>query len=187
MDFDLSDDQLALREGARALLDDLASTDQVRRVADTAERFDRELWAAMVDQGWLGIAVPEPEGGVGLGPVELGVLLEEIGRHVAPIPFLPTALALEISRQVGDIRAAERILAGDLRACIAWSRDQDAVHAERAGNEWQLTGRTDPVAYVPIADLAIVFAADRDGPALFAVDLDRVGRPDAQPAMDLTR
>ncbi len=187
MDFDLSDDQLALREGARALLDDLASTDQVRRVAETADRFDRDLWAAMVDQGWLGIAVPEAEGGVGLGPVELAVLLEEVGSHVAPAPFLPTVLALEVFRRVGDIRAVERTLAGDLRACIAWSKRADAVRAERDGGEWSLTGRPDPVPYGPIADLALVVATDADGPALFGVDLDVMGRPDAEPAMDLTR
>jgi len=187
MDFDLSDDQIALRDSARSLLDDLAAPDRVRRVSETSERWDRDLWAAMVQQGWLGIAVPESEGGVGLGPVELGVLLEEIGRHVAPSPFLPTVLTLEICRRVGDGRAVERILAGDLRACIAWSRQPEAVRAERAGSEWELTGRPDPVPYASIADLAIVFAVDADGPALFAVDLDLLGRPDAEPAMDLTR
>src|ERR1700712_3731126 len=125
MDFDLSDDQLALREGARALLDDLASTDRIRQMAETPERNDSDLWDAMVEQGWLGIAVPEAEGGVGYGPVELAVLLEEIGRHVAPAPFLPTVLALEIFRRVGDVVGVARVLAGDLRACIAWSRKPD--------------------------------------------------------------
>ena len=104
MDFDLSEDQLALRDGARALLDDLADTPRVRLVAETPERWDRDLWSAMVDQGWLGIAVPEAEGGVGLGPVELAVLLEEVGRHVAPAPFLTTVLAIEMFRRVGDGR-----------------------------------------------------------------------------------
>jgi alkylation response protein AidB-like acyl-CoA dehydrogenase len=187
MDFDLSSDQVALRDGARALLDDRCSTVRVRQIAETPERWDRELWSDMVDQGWLGIAVPEAEGGVGYGPVELAVLLEEIGSHVAPTPFLPTVLALEIFRRVGDIRGVERALAGDLRACIAWSRKPDAVRAERSGNEWVLTGRPDPVAFASIADVAVVLATDDDGPALFGVDLDVLGRPDAQPAMDLTR
>ncbi|MGZ4734334.1 MAG: acyl-CoA dehydrogenase family protein [Acidimicrobiia bacterium] len=187
MDFDLSEDQLALQDGARALLDDLAATDRVRRVAETSERWDRDLWQAMVDQGWLGIAVPESEGGVGLGPVELGVLLEEIGRHVAPAPFLPTVLALEVFRRVGDVRAVERILGGDVRACIAWSRRPASVLAEPADGEWVLTGRPDPVPYASVADLALVLATDGDGPALFGVDLDLLGRPSAEPAMDLTR
>ncbi len=187
MDFDLSEDQLALRDVARSLLDDLASTARVRAVAELPERWDRDLWAAMVDQGWLGIATPEAQGGVGLGWVELGVLLEEIGRHVAPAPFLPTVLALEVFRRVGDVRAVERALAGDLRACIAWSRRADAVRAERAGAEWVLTGRPDPVAYASVADIALVLASDEGGPALFGVDLHVLGRPAAEPAMDLSR
>jgi alkylation response protein AidB-like acyl-CoA dehydrogenase len=187
MDFDLSEDQVALRDSARALLDDLAPTTRVRAVAETTERWDRDLWAAMVEQGWLGIATPEDHGGVGLGWVELAVLLEEVGRHVAPAPFLPTVLALETFRQVGDVRAVERVLAGDLRVCIAWNRTPSAVRAERAGREWVLTGRPDPVPFASVADLALVVAVDADGPALFGVDLDVLGRPDAEPAMDLTR
>jgi alkylation response protein AidB-like acyl-CoA dehydrogenase len=187
MDFDLSEDQLALRDGARALLDDLAATTRVRAVAETPERWDRDLWTAMVDQGWLGVATPENQGGVGLGWVELAVLLEEIGRHVAPAPFLPTVLALETFRELGDVRAVDRILGGDLRACIAWSRDAGAVRAEPAGGEWVLTGRPDPVPYASVADIALVLASDGDGPALFGVDLDVLGRPPAEPAMDLTR
>jgi len=187
MDFDLSEDQLALRDGARALLDDLAPPARVRAVAEMPERWDRDLWAALVDQGWLGIATPERQGGIGLGWVELAVLLEAAGRHVAPVPFLPTVLALDVFRRVGDVRAVERILAGDVRACIAWSGQPDAVTAEPAGGEWVLTGRPDPVPFAPVADLAIVLASDADGPALFGVDLDVLGRPDAEPAMDLTR
>jgi alkylation response protein AidB-like acyl-CoA dehydrogenase len=187
MDFDLSEDQLALRDGARALLDDRAATTRVRQIADTPERWDRDLWAAMVEQGWLGIAVPESEGGVGYGPVELAVLLEEVGRHVAPAPFLPTVVALEMFRRVGDVRAVERALAGDVRACIAWSREPGAVRADAAGGEWVLSGRPDPVPFAPVADLALVVAADAEGPGLFGVDLDVLGRPALEPAMDLTR
>ncbi len=187
MDFDLSEDQLALRDGARALLGDLAATTRVREVAATTEGWDRELWDAMVEQGWLGIAVPEAEGGVGYGAVELAVLLEEVGRHVAPAPFLPTVVALEVFRRVGDVRAVERSLAGEVRACIAWSSDPATVRAEPAGGEWVLTGRPGPVPFAPVADVAVVVASDGDGPGLFGVDLDVLGRPDREPAMDLTR
>ncbi len=187
MDFDLSEDQLALRDGARALLDDLAATARVRLVADEPGRFDRDLWAAMVEQGWLGIAVPEAEGGVGLGPVELGVLLEEVGRHVAPAPFLGTVLAIEIARRAGDTALVERLLSGEQVACVARSRLTDAVRAERGASDWTVTGRPDPVPYASVAQVALVVAATEDGPALFLVDLDAVGRPPAEPAMDLTR
>jgi alkylation response protein AidB-like acyl-CoA dehydrogenase len=187
MDFDLSEDQLALRDGARALLDDLAPTTRVRAVAQTPERWDRELWAAMVDQGWLAIAVPEGEGGVGLGPVELGVLLEEVGRHVAPAPFVTTVLGIEIARRAGDSALVEQLLSGEQIACVARSRRPDAVRADRDGSGWTVTGRPDPVPYASVAQLALVVAATDDGPALLAVDLDAIGRPAAEPAMDLTR
>ena len=114
MDFDLSEDQLALRDGARALLDDLAPTDPGpcrrprRRSAGTGSSGPR--WWTRVGSA---IAVPEGEGGVGLGPVELGVLLEEVGRHVAPVPFADHRARIEIARRAGDVRAVEQLLSGE--------------------------------------------------------------------------
>src|SRR4051812_44578901 len=95
MDFELSDDQQALRDAARALLDDRAGPVSVRAAMADDAPFDAGLWSAMVDQGWPGIAVAEDLGGVGLGVVELAVLLEQTGAHVAPTPFLQQALALD--------------------------------------------------------------------------------------------
>src|SRR6266496_3834652 len=86
MDFELSDDQLALRDGARELLDGLAPTTRVRAVVDAGGGIDHGLWKAMVEQGWTAVEVPEDRGGLGLGAVEVAVLVEEIGRHVAPAP-----------------------------------------------------------------------------------------------------
>ena len=56
---------------------------------------DDGLWSAMVEQGWTALAVPEDRGGLGLGIVELALLLEEVGGHVAPAPVLQQALALD--------------------------------------------------------------------------------------------
>jgi alkylation response protein AidB-like acyl-CoA dehydrogenase len=159
----------------------------VRTVADTPDGWDRDLWSAMVDQGWLGIAVPEADGGVGLGPVELAVLLEEVGRHVAPAPFLPTVLAIDLARLAGDDDLVARLLGGDTVACVAWSRRADAVRATGSGDDCRLTGRADPTPFASVADVALVPATTDDGPALFLVDLAATGRPPAEPAMDLTR
>ena len=101
MDFDLSADQAALRDAARELLDDRCPTTRVRSVHERGLGWDAELWARMVEQGWLGVTMAETEGGLGLGVVELGVLLEELGRHVAPVPFLPTAVTIELARRAG--------------------------------------------------------------------------------------
>ena len=99
MDFDFTDDQVALREGARELLDDLAAPVRVRAHTASGDAFDARLWTAMVEQGWIGIEVPEAEGGVGLGAVEVAILAEELGAHAAPAPFVPTVLALDAFRE----------------------------------------------------------------------------------------
>src|SRR6266576_3035639 len=65
MDFELSDDQLALRDGARELLDGLAPTTRVRTVVDAGGGIDHGLWKAMVEQGWTAVEVPEDRGGLG--------------------------------------------------------------------------------------------------------------------------
>jgi alkylation response protein AidB-like acyl-CoA dehydrogenase len=187
VDFDLSDDQLALRDAARDLLDGFASPEQVRAHTNGPEPFDRALWAAMVEQGWLGVELAEVQGGLGLGVVELAVLLEEIGRHVAPVPFRSTALAIGACARAGRQSAVDGLLSGERVACIAWSRAADAVRATAKGDEWTLTGRADPVVDGPVADVAIVPALGPGGPALFAVSLTDLGRPARESAMDLTR
>jgi alkylation response protein AidB-like acyl-CoA dehydrogenase len=162
LDFDLSDDQLALRDGARELLGALASPDRVRAHTETGAGFDSALWEAMGEQGWPGIELPEPLGGIGLTAVEAAILAEECGRHAAPAPFTPTVLALDAFAQAGDDATVERLHAGEARACVAW----DARH---------------PVPYAPSSQLAVVLAAD----GVEAYDLPAA--PRREPAMDVTR
>ena len=188
MDFELSDDQLALRDGARELLDGLSAPAAVRAVVDAGGGLDRRLWDAMVEQGWPAVALSEADGGLGLGEVEIAVLLEELGRHAAPAPFASTVLALGALVDAAAVELAGRLLEGGV-GCVAWSRRADAVVAESDGASTTLTGRADPVPYAPSATIAVVVGVERDAgePALFAVDLDEHGRPPREPAMDLTR
>ena len=162
MDFDLSDDQVALRDGARDLLDGFAAPERVRAHTASGDAYDRALWDAMVEQGWLAIETPEDRGGVGLGAVEVAVLVEELGRHAAPAPFVPTVLAVDALARAGEEGWVDRLLGGDALACVAW----DAAA---------------PVPYAPSADIAIV--CEDDG--VYACELDE--RPPREPAMDLTR
>src|SRR4051794_31406135 len=101
MDFDLDDDQEALRDGARELLDGLAPIPDVRRIVEAGGGVDERLWSGMVEQGWLGVALAEDDGGLGLGWVELAVLLDEVGRHAAPAPFLSQVLAVDALARAG--------------------------------------------------------------------------------------
>ena len=186
MDFDLSEDQVALRNGARELLDGLASPTNVRAVVEHGGGLDDGLWGAMCEQGWPVVARPEVEGGLGLGAVEVAVLLEEIGGHAAPAPFASTVLALD-ALAVGDATGPARRLIEGAVGCVAWSRSAESVRASGAQGAWTLTGRPDPTPYAPSASVAVVVAASDDGPSLFAVDLDAIGRPARESAMDRTR
>jgi alkylation response protein AidB-like acyl-CoA dehydrogenase len=185
MDFELSADQVALQDAARDLLDDRADHDHVRTHLQSAQPYDEGLWRDLADQGWLGIALPEADGGIGLGWVEAAVLLEQVGRHTAPVPFLPSLLTVTVlaasehspAGWVADLASGERI------GCVGWSKHPGAVVAQRSGDGWTVSGRVGPVEGAAVAHIAIVAAAE----GVFAVDLDMVGRPRAEPAMDATR
>ena len=171
MDFDLSADQVALRDAAKALLDDRCDMAAVRRACDRGG-FDAELWAAMVEQGWTGIAVPEARGGVGLGTVEAAVLLEQTGAHLAPVPLAQQLIAL------GALAAGpwgEWLISGEAVACVA------RTPLQRAG-DGSVSGRPEPVIYGARADVLVAPANDE----LVAVDLAGVVRS-PEPAMDQTR
>ena len=171
MDFDLSADQVALRDAAAALLDDRCGMAVVRRACDRGG-FDADLWAAMVQQGWPGIAVPESQGGVGLGTVEAAVLLEQAGGHLAPVPLTQQLVALTV---LADGPWGERLLSGDAIACVARTPLQRAA-------DGTVSGRCEPVIYGSRADVLVAPAGDD----LVAVDLAGVGRS-PEPAMDQTR
>lgn len=202
MEFDLSSEQYALRDAAAALLDRYASRDRVRAhvgdgavvggspgTRETVTGYDDALWSAMADQGWLGVEVPETEGGLGLGMAEVAVLCEQLGRHVAPAPFMPTVLALDAlagaETDLADIsKWRSGLISGEQVACVGWSGRADAARVEELNDGTsRLTGRLDPAVYAPSAEVAIVVAADE----LFAVGLDADVRPAPEPAMDRTR
>src|SRR3954452_21351646 len=117
VDFDLSDDQLALRDAARELLDARSSTERGRKLIASDELYDAELWRDMAEQGWLALDIAEADGGLGLGFVEVAVLAEEVGRHVSPAPFVSTVLA---QRPLADTQWHERLVAGDAIGAVAW-------------------------------------------------------------------
>jgi alkylation response protein AidB-like acyl-CoA dehydrogenase len=203
VDFELSDDQQALRSAAATLLDDRCPMTRVRQVADQTGQLDDVLWAAMAEQGWLAVELPEVVGGLGLGLVETVVLCEQVGRHLAPVPFLGTVLTgvalasaladgeIELSTALGEVTVEswiEQLGAGDAVGAVAWSRRPGAVTAGRdAGGGWTLSGRSDLVVYGPSADVVVVFAEAEGSPALFALAPQGPERPTAESAMDRTR
>jgi alkylation response protein AidB-like acyl-CoA dehydrogenase len=101
MNFGFSDEQGSIKATARELLASRSPFERVREAAE-AGRDDDALWRELCELGWPGIAVGEEHGGLGLGAVELAVLLEELGYAVAATPFLGTALAGLAIRHAGS-------------------------------------------------------------------------------------
>ena len=92
MSFSFTDDQRAIRDAARSFLSESVTSERLRAAIDTPAGMDDALWRSMAEEmGWLGVALPERFGGLGLGAVELAILMEETGRVLAPVPFFTTA------------------------------------------------------------------------------------------------
>ena len=111
MDFGFTDDQRDIQRTARDLLADRAKIERVREHAESG-RTDEGLWRELSELGWPGIAVAEEHGGQGLGRIELSILCEELGRSLAPVPFLPSALAATLIEQAGSAAQQEHWLPG---------------------------------------------------------------------------
>ena len=89
MDFTYDDEQQALREAVRGLLATTYADHETRRRTVAEEPgFDRALWGRLAEMGVLGLPFSEDDGGVGAGPVEIGIVCQELGRVLAPEPYL---------------------------------------------------------------------------------------------------
>jgi len=109
MDFGLTDDQRDIQRAARDMLAERAKPERVREHAEAATT-DTALWSELSELGWPGIAVSEQYGGQGLGAIELSILCEELGRVLAPVPFLPSAMAAAVIEHGGSPGQRERWL-----------------------------------------------------------------------------
>ena len=185
----LTEEQSMLRDSARGLISDKAPMAHLRSLRDSkdATGFSRDLWKAFAEMGFSGLLVPENFGGSGLGCVEAGVVMEEIGRTLMPSPFLATSVlaASALSRGGSEAQKAAhlpRISDGSLLAALAI--DEGAKHrplqinlqAVRSGNGFRLNGAKAFVVDGHTADLLIVAArsggsaGERNGVTLFLVD-----------------
>jgi alkylation response protein AidB-like acyl-CoA dehydrogenase len=111
MDFGLTDDQREIQRTARELLSERARPERVREHAEVGTQ-DESLWRELCELGWPGIAIAEEYGGQGLGRIELSILCEELGRSLAPVPFLSSALAATLIEHAGSPEQRERWLPG---------------------------------------------------------------------------
>jgi alkylation response protein AidB-like acyl-CoA dehydrogenase len=184
MNFDFSEDQKFLKNEARRFLEANCPTSRVRKVLDDASAtWDPELWKAVAGQGWLGAAIPEEHGGLGLGRLELCVIAEELGRAVAPIPFASTVYILAEAVMMAGSEAQKAavlpgIAAGEVIGALATSEGPGALSASgiRASVEGgKVSGTKIPVTDGGIATHALVLAREGGQPGLFLVELSSAG------------
>lgn len=190
MDFSFSDEQNALREVARKILEAECTPDRLREIETSDERIDRRLWAELAKANLLGAALPEAHGGSGYGFFELCVLLEEIGRTVAPVPAWATLVcgALPIAR-FGNAAQQKQwlpgVVAGDVILSAALQEPnnvdplapltkatKDGGARQPAGSSgWKLSGEKFCVPAAFVAERILVPANTGDGKVgLFLVD-----------------
>jgi alkylation response protein AidB-like acyl-CoA dehydrogenase len=198
VDFALTDEQIEIRDLAARLFDDLVTQERLREVeAGDEPGFDRKLWAALAEAGLLGVAIPEDAGGLGFGVFEASVLLEEVGRTVAPVPLvsmLPATVMLSrygaktpsVASLLGEIAGGSKVvtiaLVENLGDPLAPS-----TTARRDGADWVIDGTKICVPAGLYADYFLVSATltggsgESDG-AVFLVAADAAGvSREAQP------
>jgi alkylation response protein AidB-like acyl-CoA dehydrogenase len=201
IELSLTEEQSELSSVVRSLLDDLSPESRVRELMETAEGFDGTVWTRMSDElGICGLAVPEEYGGAGGGFAELAVVLEELGRSLACVPYfssvvLGQTLLLSVDDEEARARWLPALCSGALRATVAiaepgrpWTVDGVQLPVTETGTGWMLSGVKTFVVDGATADVIFVVARSAAGLSIFAVGGDAPGLSRTSlPTMDQTR
>jgi alkylation response protein AidB-like acyl-CoA dehydrogenase len=185
MDFTYDEEQQALREAVRGLMSkSYGDFEDRRRTVAEDPGFDESVWAKLAEMGVLGLPFSEDDGGMGAGPIEVGIVAAELGRVIAPEPFLTSVVlagglvaAVASDEQRSEVIGA--LASGDKLLTFAhtepggrWWPTAHEVTATQDGDAWTLSGTKEPVPHGARADLLVVSAAlpDDGGTGLFLVD-----------------
>jgi alkylation response protein AidB-like acyl-CoA dehydrogenase len=181
MEFSLSEDQRSLRELAAQILGDGSTDETLRAFAAAERRYDDGLWRILAEAGLLGVGIDATHGGSGFGLFELGLILEEQGRTLAPVPLLQTLVlgARPLQKFGSDVQKArwlpaivrgEAIVATAIDAACGIDPARPMPRATRDGGGWRLNGMQLAVPYGAEANLWLVPAMAGAAPVLFLVD-----------------
>ncbi|MGE4430935.1 MAG: acyl-CoA dehydrogenase family protein [Sphingobium sp.] len=181
-------DTAELREAIRDVLTDRAG-DSFDIPGEEGRGFDRDLWREMAALGWLGLAIPEEHGGLGLGLSHLAVLYEELGRQLASVPALSTMIAASLIAAHGDAamqaRWLPKIAAGEVVAAISLPGDGNMAEASPDG---RINGVIDHMLFADVATLLLVPVRDAAGMGLALLEPATPGvSVEPRPLVDLTR
>jgi alkylation response protein AidB-like acyl-CoA dehydrogenase len=204
VNFAFDDEQEALRATVRKFLADTSPETEVRRLMETTEGYNPDVWRQLAGQlGLVGLIVPEEYGGAGFTYLELIVVFEEMGRSLLCAPFFSTvAMATTLILALDDDAASKdllpRIADGGCLATVAlaepagsWNPSDVAMRAVRDGGEaagWRLSGEKFYVVDGHVANVVLVVARTDPGLSVFAVDSGAAGlAADLSSTMDKTR
>lgn len=188
MNFEFSEEQKALAAQARRFLEAKCPPAAVRAVLEGGQSHDAALWKGLAEMGFLGVAIPEEYGGLGLGALELCLVAEELGRVLAPVPFSSSILlAAEFLLAAGDAAQKQawlpRLASGEAIGTFAFAEGPGAVTPKTiraSAADGRLSGTKIAVPDGAAADFAIVAArsgqgAGERGVGLYLVELDGPG------------
>ncbi|MDZ7684881.1 MAG: acyl-CoA dehydrogenase family protein [Gammaproteobacteria bacterium] len=178
MNFGFTEEQELLRDQVRRFLEQHASSEQVRVLAGTERGFSDEHWQQMADLGWLGLVIHSDFDGVGLGWVDLVVVLEEMGRRLFPSPFIPHTLAASAIAEFGNDAQKKSLLPamarGEKIATVALFDVDDIPTVDHVTLETSGGTLAGKKPFVPEAGAADIFlVAFRDGNELKLAVIDR--------------
>ena len=183
MDFGFSEQQRDVQNLARQILSDNVTAEKLSQYDDyKAERFDRELWQKLAEAGLLGVAIDEEFGGMGFGFFELGLLVEEAGRSIAPLPLISHLISAALPIQQFASHAQKqtwlpKVASGEivLTAALSEAYNDDPTQpylttAKAEGDSLVLNGEKTNVPFAHIADRILLAAKTSDGIAVVLLD-----------------
>ncbi|MBB2497429.1 acyl-CoA dehydrogenase family protein [Aquipseudomonas ullengensis] len=181
MQADHAEDLASIREQARRLLQDQATSEHLKSLLNEPGSFDQLLWRHAVEQGWPSVAIQESAGGLGLGWGGLAVICEELGQLTGSLPLIANTLAAHALLQAGLDEHQEwvgALASGDAIATLALA---DPAESGLSGSSsaqvrnGRLDGEKALAAFAAVADIALVQAGNERGNGLYLVRLDQPG------------
>lgn len=195
MDFDFSDDQKLLADQVQRFLDEQCDTTRVRGVLESTPKFSAEVWQGLVDMGLTGTAIPESYGGTGAGYLELCLVAQQLGAHLAPVPFGSTVYLLaeallRFGNEVQKETWLPKLCAGEVKGAVAWIEGLERMTEQSVATAWadgQLTGKKNIVSDGTVADVYLVLARDGAELDLYLVGAGVGVSAERVESVDLTR
>ena len=184
MNFDFSEDQKLLKEQVARFLSDNCPIEVVRGVLESDDYYSSKVWSGLVDLGLTGTTIPEEYGGLGLGPLELCVIAEELGRASAPVPFSSSVyLATEALKLFGTDQQKEKWLpqlaSGEIIATFALTEsaiEPNSNNIQCSFSSGKINGVKMPTPDGSYADICIAVIKDKtkdgDGIGMAIVELN---------------